>query len=36
MPQRPEPEGAEDAAADEDKSPTPPHPVETLSHAFEI
>lgn len=33
---RPEPEGAEDAAAEEEKSPTPPHPVETLARVFEI
>lgn len=33
---RPEPEGAEDAAAEDEKSPTPPHPVETLAQAFEV
>ncbi|XP_018574503.1 shootin-1, partial [Anoplophora glabripennis] len=33
---RPEPEGAEDAAPEDEKSPTPPHPVETLAQAFEV
>ncbi|KAJ8917182.1 hypothetical protein NQ315_012674 [Exocentrus adspersus] len=35
---RPEPEGAEtdDAVQDEERSVTPPHPVETLAQAFEI
>lgn len=37
MPPRPEPEGAaDDNAAEDDKSPTPPHPVENMSQAFEI
>uniref|UniRef100_A0A6P7GTP1 Kinetochore protein Nuf2 isoform X2 n=1 Tax=Diabrotica virgifera virgifera TaxID=50390 RepID=A0A6P7GTP1_DIAVI len=35
LPVRPEPEGAEDAQ-DEEKCPTPPHPVEVMSQAFEI
>ncbi|KAJ8985695.1 hypothetical protein NQ317_014344 [Molorchus minor] len=36
IPPRPEPEGAEDNAADEERSPTPPHPLEVLTHKFEI
>ncbi|KAJ8947031.1 hypothetical protein NQ318_019923 [Aromia moschata] len=38
IPPRPEPEGAEDVEKDEnaEKSPTPPHPVEIMSQAFEV
>ncbi|XP_074029145.1 coiled-coil domain containing protein 151 [Leptinotarsa decemlineata] len=36
IPLRPEPEGAEDTVPENDKSPTPPHPVESMSQAFEI
>ncbi|KAG5896497.1 hypothetical protein JTB14_005873 [Gonioctena quinquepunctata] len=36
IPLRPEPEGAEDVVPENDKSPTPPHPVESMSQDFEI
>ncbi|CAH1109259.1 unnamed protein product [Psylliodes chrysocephalus] len=35
LPVRPEPEGAEEIP-DEDKCPTPPHPFDVITHAFEV